>query len=513
MATTDQDVNGKTDDESTVAAEKPKPLQVSVEDIGPGRKLLKIEVPAARIADKFDDSYKQLKTDANIPGFRKGRAPRRLIERRFSTTVRDDVKGQLVGECFAQAVDDEKLEVIGEPDVKELESIELPDEGSLQFQVEVEVAPEVELPALDGIAVDKSAIAVADTDVDHELEQLRHRLGSITAVEGGKAEESDLLATEVRILSGLNANDDAEVIDRYDDASVRVPGKSKDDRGHVVGIVVDELGKQLGGKKVGDVVRISMTGPASHENEKIKDKPITIAVTINRIDRTEPIAAESIVEQLGFDSIDMMKEYLRGMIESRASHGQREAMRKQISEYLLEHTELELPDNLTGRQTERLLHRRRLEWSSMGLPDDEVSQRVAEARSGSEDEARRQLKMFFILNQAAKKFEIEVTDAEINGVIAQLAAEQGRRPQKMRQDMQRSGELEHMGLLVRERKTLDRILEAANVTEIEAGEKPKKKSTTKKERSTKKPAAKSTKKPVAKSSKTAKATGEKSRPG
>jgi trigger factor len=257
-----------------------------------------------------------------------------------------------------------------------------------------------------------------------------------------------------------------------------------------------------------------MAGPASHENEKIKDQPITIAIRINRIERTEPVAAESIVEQLGFDSIDTLKQYVLGMLESRASHAQREAMRAQVSEYLLEQTDLELPENLTGRQTERLLHRRKLEWSSMGLPDDEVAQRVAEARSGSEDEARRQLKMFFILNQAAKKLEVEVTDAEINGVIAQLATEQGRRPQKMRQDMQRSGELEHMGLLVRERKTLDRILESADVTEIEAGEKPKKASTTKKKRSTKKkPAAKSTTKPAAKSSRAAKTKAKKGRSG
>ena len=180
MANSDEDLKSETGDEATGDADESKPLTITVQDIGPARKCLTIEVPADRISGKFDDSYKQLQSDANIPGFRKGRAPRRLIERRFSTTVRDDVKGQLISECFAQAVDDHKLEVIGEPDMKELETIELPEDGPLKFQVEVEVAPTVELPPLEGIAVNDQTVPVKEADVDQELEALCQRFGNVT---------------------------------------------------------------------------------------------------------------------------------------------------------------------------------------------------------------------------------------------------------------------------------------------------------------------------------------------
>jgi trigger factor len=124
---------------------------VTVEDIGPARKKLTIEVPAARIAKKFDAGYQKLKTDAQVPGFRRGRAPLRLLEKRFGSSIRDEVKGQIVSECYGQAIEDQKLEVLGEPEIKDAEKLKLPESGPLKFEVEVEVLPTFELPSLEGI--------------------------------------------------------------------------------------------------------------------------------------------------------------------------------------------------------------------------------------------------------------------------------------------------------------------------------------------------------------------------
>src|SRR5690606_28825830 len=92
---------------------------VTVEDIGPARKSLTIEVPAERIAKKIESSYEKLRMEAAVPGFRRGRAPQRLLQKRFGDSVLDDVKVQLLSECYTQAVEDHKLEVIGQPDIKD----------------------------------------------------------------------------------------------------------------------------------------------------------------------------------------------------------------------------------------------------------------------------------------------------------------------------------------------------------------------------------------------------------
>src|SRR5690606_30031383 len=138
------------------------------------------------------------------------------------------------------------------------------------------------------------------------------------------------------------------------------------------------------------------------------------------------------------------------MLQQRAEQRQKADMHKQVVEQLLEKIDLELPTGITGRQTARLIRRRAMEMQYAGMSQQQVEQRLAEMRSGSEDEAKRQLKTFFILNQAAEQTEVDVAENEINGRIAMLAMQQGRRPEKLRQELARRGELEALYLQIRE---------------------------------------------------------------
>ncbi len=154
----------------------------------------------------------------------------------------------------------------------------------------------------------------------------------------------------------------------------------------------------------------------------------------------------------------------------------------------LENVDLELPKGVTGRQTARVLQRQQMELAYRGVPEDEIAQQIAEAREGSEEEAIRQLKLFFILDKAAKDLEVEVNENEINGRIAMMAQQQGRRPEKLRQEMHKRGQIEQLYLQVREQKVMDQIIEKASITEVEAtgDDKPEAKKKTTKKKTTKK---------------------------
>lgn len=462
MADSDQDHNHQSDADNE---EQRGEQTVTIEESGPGRKCLTIEIPKERITQMLGDNFDKLRGDAEIPGFRKGRAPLRLLRRRFGTAVRDDARGQLISESYTQAVEEEKLEVIGEPDVKDLEQIELSEDGPLTFKVEVEIAPEVELPALEGIKVDKLQESVTSADVDEEIELLRERGGRMANIEDAKVGEKDYVICDVRILPGADAGDDAEPIAHHPASPMIVHGKDQGYRGHVAGILVNDLGKQLKGKGRGDELSISMTGPTGHDDERIKDQPITLKLRVDAVQRVEPADMAQVQEQLGFDTAEELKTAVRGRIESRQNARQRSAMHKQVSDYLLSKVDLQLPEGLTQRQIQRTLARRRLELAYQGVPEQEIEQRVAEMRSASAEEAVRDLQQFFVLNRAAANLEVDVTEAEVNGYIANLAAQQGRRPEKMRQQMHKSGELEHLYIQIREQKTLDKIIEMAEVIE------------------------------------------------
>ena len=483
------------------SVEETKPEQtVSVEDAGPALKRLTIELPESRIKEKIESMYGELRDDAVLPGFRRGRAPRRLLEKRFKASITDQLKGQLLTESYTQAIEDEGLDVIGEPDVKDADKLEVPESGAFKYVVEVEISPQVVLPAFDKIKVNKTITEVGDAEIDAGIEQLRERFGKPNTVEDGKAKEGDYLSADVTILAGEDAGDDAEVITEQNDTYIMVPTKEMEGKGHVVGIVVDDLAKRLKGKQGGDVETISMTGPAGHENEKIKGQPITLKIAVKKIERIEPAEVDSLPAMVGVESVDEMKTRIKEMLEQRHEQNQRADMHKQVADYLVDNVELELPEGVTGRQTARVLQRQQMELAYRGVPEEEIAQQISESRESSEASAIRQLKLFFILDKAAKDLEIEVHENEINGRVAQIAYQQGQRPEKVRQEMHKRGQIEQLYLQIREQKVMDQIIEQADVTEVkgqakdessEAEPAAKKKTTPKKttkKKTTKKPA-------------------------
>ena len=460
---------------------------VTVQDTGPARKQLTIEIPEDQIQSKIDETYKQLNADAFVPGFRRGRAPRRLIERRFGSSVRSDVKDQLISASYNQAIKDQDLKVIGDPDLKDAENLELPQSGSWTLTVEVEVPPQVTLIPFDKLKLQKTTRAATDQDVKKEIELYRQKYGSINPVEGGKVKTNDFVQAKVQVLSALSTDKENDPIIDEPQSMIMVRGKDENYKGQVAGILVDDLGKQLTGKATGAELTIATTGPPNHEEDRIKNQSIRIEIQVNQIFRSEPAPVDRLSSLFGVESNEQLNERVRSLIEERFKREQQADLHRQICEQLTKQTDLELPEGLTSRQTARGLRRRAVELAYDGTPQHEIEQQIAELRSGSETQARNDLKLYFILNQAAQNLEVEVTDAELNGHISLMAAQQNRRPEKLRQELQRRGELESVYSRIRELKTLDRIVEHAQIEEMK--DKPKASKTTK--RTSKKKTSKS----------------------
>ncbi|WP_432800197.1 trigger factor [Poriferisphaera sp. WC338] len=485
MRETEQTGKGKAMSEEQATEERPE-LEVVVEDNGPACKLLKIEIPESRIAAKIEETFGNLQSDAAIPGFRKGRAPRRLIEKRFGAGIRDDAKGHLLSEAYSQAIEENDLDVLGEPDVKDIENLELPEKGSLKFEVTVEVTPNVELPKFEDIKVTKTKSEVTDEDVEAEINKYAERFGKAATVTDATVAAGDFVKADVHIFPQDKAGDEEACITHLHDTYIMVNGENAEFKGHVGGILIDDLGKQLAGKKIGDTLTVKTDGPASHENDDIKDKPIAIEIKLNSVERLEPASMEEVVKNVGVESEEEFRTRLREMLESQKEREQKSDMYQQVNDQLVEKVDLELPEGLTSRQIERVLQRQRMELLYRGTTEQEIETKLAETRAESEEAATKQLKLFFIIDKASKDLEVEVGDNELNGQIAMIAMQQGRRPEKLRQEMQKRGELEQLYLQIREQKTLDKILESGAVIEEVEGEAKAAKKTTKKKASKKK---------------------------
>jgi len=149
---------------------------------------------------------------------------------------------------------------------------------------------------------------------------------------------------------------------------------------------------------------------------------------------------------------------------------QQSAMRQQAARYLLDHTEMELPERLTAQQSARTFERQRLELLYRGVDASKIEEHIAELRAGSAERARRELKLFFIINRVAKDLEIKVEEREINMRIAQMAVSRGQRPDQFRHELIQSGRVGQVFAQVQEHKALDAVVAKANLTEMAADE-------------------------------------------
>ncbi|BAM03698.1 trigger factor [Phycisphaera mikurensis] len=452
----------ETETDDTVRAD------LKLEDSGPARKTMVFTVSQDEVKRKIEETYGTLAEDAVLPGFRKGRAPRKLLERKFASSIRGDVKQQIISEAYGKAVEEHELDVLGEPEVRDAETLELPDSGDFSFTIDVEVTPDVSLPEFSSLSVERPEAPVTDDAVEEEIGKLAERFGSMEEVEDFTTQEGDYVRSDLRVLAGEDADDGAEVVAEVPGAYTLLHGEDKGFKGHIAGIVVPDMGTRLVGKRAGHVERISMQGPASHENAAIRDQPVTLVMTIDRVDRMQPIEMSALVERVGMEDEAKLREEVRKMLLERAAGEQRQALHKQLADQLLEKVQLELPDGLKDRQIERNHQRRRMQLLMGGKAEDEIGDELAEARGESEEEAVRQLRAFFIVDAAAKQLEIEVSQNEVNGRIYAIAQQQNARFEKVRQEMGNRGEIEQLYLSIREAKTLDRILESATVTGAEA---------------------------------------------
>jgi trigger factor len=207
---------------------------------------------------------------------------------------------------------------------------------------------------------------------------------------------------------------------------------------------------------------------------------------------------ESFLSNYGVETEDDLKEQIRTSLQVRAERQARVGMVEQVYKYMLENTKFELPTDIAAAYSTNLLRRQYANLISRGLPREQVNEHMDRLKASSDQQAQEQLKTFFIMDRVAEKLEVEVNDEELNGQIAMLAVQQGQRPEKLRQEMERNGSLEQYRQQIRDEKCVDKLLESAEVTEVKPEKTPKKaKKEDGKEKKTKK-TVKKTKKSTAK---------------
>ena len=425
-------------------------MEVQVEEVGSCKRKMKIQVPAEDVKSKFEENYENLRKNLELPGFRRGRVPRRLIEKRFGEDVAKDVRQALMEESFQKAVEEKALQVVGSPSFED-ESAEVSTDKPFAYTVTVEIRPTFELPDYTALKLKKPSVEPAEAEVKARIDYYRHRMATVESVETGAA-KGDYVVANVDITVDGNS------VMRRENLPISVDTEA------VLGITVKELPERLTGAKAGDKAALSVALPEDFTSEEHRGKQAEITFDVKEVKRPIlPEATEEWAKELGFDSMDEFKEEISTQIKRMKESEAREQLRMQIRDQLSEMVPMDLPEALMQRVSEDNLKRRRLLLQYQGLAQQEVEERMKQETEKNKENSEKNVKLYFIFDEIAKKETVLVTEDDLHVRVDQLSANYGVEPAKLWNAMGSDGRLETLRKEMMDEKIVDILIGKAQV--------------------------------------------------
>lgn len=430
-------------------------VEVAIEKPTACERHIRVTIPREEIDRYFDREYSELMGNAQVPGFRPGRAPRKLVEHRFHKDVADRVKSALLLDGIAQVSEDESLSAISEPDF-DLDAVTLPKDGPMTFEFDLEVRPEFALPKWKGLSLEKPVHEFTTEDVDQSLKSMLARRGRLVPFDG-PAEKEDYISANLSFRAG-----DKE-LSRANEEVIRIrPVLSFRDG------TIEAFDELMSGVRAGETRTGKATISADAPNAEMRGKQVEATFEVLEVKKLElPELTPELLRELGdFELEADLRDEIRDALRRRLEYRQQREAREQITAALTVAADWELPPELLKRQSHRELQRAVMELQRSGFADDEIRARENELRQNIMASTARALKEHFILERIAEDEKIEPTEQDYDEEIRLIAAQTGESPRRARAQLEKGGMMDVLRNQVVERKVIELILSHAQFKEV-----------------------------------------------
>ncbi|MGA7205325.1 MAG: trigger factor [Specibacter sp.] len=420
-------------------------MKSAVENLTPTRVKLNVEVSFEELKPSIAEAYKTIATQVQVPGFRKGKVPNKLIDQRvgrgyvLETAINEGLNG-----WYQSAVVEAGINPLSRPEV---EITEVPDptatDGELKFHVEIDIRPEIELPDYEGIAVEVEALEASDADTDKALDELRGRFGTLK-VEDRPAADGDFLTINIA------AKIDGEEVDSASDLSYQIGA----------GNMLDGLDEAATGLSAGEeaIFDTKLAG-GEHAGEEAQ---VTVKVTSVKV-RELPEANDDFAQLASeFDTIAELREDLAKQAAESKTVEQGVEARDKVLDKLVELVEVPVPESVVTEQLEQHFRPE----NSHGTEEHDTEEHRAEVKENTERAFRNEV----ILDAIADKEEVSVSQAELIDYIVSSASQYGMDPNQFAQMLDSSGQVNMIVGEVRRRKALAAVLAKATVKDTKGAD-------------------------------------------
>ena len=425
-------------------------MKSTVEKLSPTRVRINVEVPFTELEPEFDRAFKQLASQVRLPGFRPGKAPRKLLEARFGReAMLDQVVNEALPGRYSEAVTSSDLRPIGQPDI-EVTKKEYGED--LEFTAEVDVRPEIDLPDLDALELTVDAIEISDEEVDAELQNLRARFGTLTGVDRA-AEDGDFVSIDL-----------SATVDGEDLPEAKTEGLS-----HEIGSgqLIEGLDEAIIGLKEGETrVFTTKLAAGAHAGEEAQ-----VTVTVKSVKERELPEPDDEFAQLAseFDTIDELRNSLTEQVSRVKRIQQAEQIRDKALEVLLEQVDVPLPEKVVEAQVNDTLHNA---IHTLDHDEERFAEALVEQGSSREDfdkdnrsNAEKAVKTQLLMDAVADKLDIQVGQNDLSERLVLMSRQYGLEPQQLLGYLQENNQLPAMFADVRRGLTVAAVVHGATVTD------------------------------------------------
>jgi len=435
-------------------------VNVTVENLAPCKKLVRVEVEAQKVDEAFEKVTKDFQRQASLPGFRPGKAPRDMVVRKYGKDIEGEVKNTLLSDSYKKAVEEQKLDVLGQPDIEE---IQFSRGQPFQFAATVETAPEFELPEYKGIPVKREAQTVTDEDIARALEALRQPRTTFNKVER-PAQNGDIVV--VNYTGSCDGKPITEIaptakgLTEQKNFWVEIGAKS----------FIPGFDDQLLGAAAGDKRTVNVDFPADFVTPQLAGKKGVYETEVVEVkEKVLPAIDDAFALQYGAENLEKLRAGVRRDLENELSYKLNRDVRNQLIRSLLNRVNFELPETSVAHETRNVVYDLVQENAKRGVSRETIEQQKDQIYNAAAQGAKERVKVSFLLQKIAEKEDIKVSQEEIARRINHLAGMYQIPADKFLKDLQkRNGLIEIYDQIMNE-KVLELLQQNAKVEEVPAG--------------------------------------------
>ena len=432
-------------------------MNVTVESLAPCKKLMRVEIEAQKVDEAFESVMKDFRREASLPGFRPGKAPREMVLRKYEKEIQDETKRKLISEAYRKAVEEQKLDVLGQPDIEE---IQFSRGQPLQFAATIETAPEFELPEYKGLPIQRELRSVTGADVERALNLLREERVTFNKVERA------LQSGDIAVVDYTGTCEGKPIIE------IAPTAKGLTEQKHfwveaTPSSFIPGFADQLIGAKAGDKRTIAVDFPADFVTPQLAGKKGSYEVEVTEVkEKVLPALDEALAKSYGAESLEKLQAGVRTDLENELKFKQDKTVRTEVVRALLGRVNFDLPETAVAHETRNVVYDLVQENTKRGVPRQAIEQQKEQIYSAATRNAKERVKVQFLLQKIAEKEDIKVSQEEIAQRVHHLAGMYQIPADKFLRDLQkRNGLIEVYDQIMNE-KVINFLQENAKIEDV-----------------------------------------------